>query len=91
MLKNITILNNNSLPGAPLSTKSSTASNRRSPGLGHPVDEGWREKQRKRSSRRFGGGGAEFIQFLAALAVLSQSIWQKRFNSTVSFNSTYSK
>ena len=28
--------------------------------------------------------GAKFVQFLAALAVLSRSIWKKRLNSTVS-------
>ena len=32
------------------------------------IEEGWREKQRQRSSRLF--GGQNFVQFLAALAVL---------------------
>ena len=34
---------------------------------------------------------AEFVQFLAALAVLPQSIRKKRFNSSVSFKSTEAK
>ena len=35
--------------------------------------------------------GAEFVQFLAALAVLPQSIWKKWLNSTVSFKTTETK
>ena len=35
--------------------------------------------------------GAEFVQFLAALAVLSRSIWKKRSNSTYSSKKTQAK
>ena len=47
------------------------------------------EKQRQRSSCLF--GGAEFVQFLAALAVLHESIWKKRLNSSYSSKSTEAK
>ena len=45
-------------------------------------EEGWRQKQRQGSSRLF--GGVEFIQFLAALAVLlvHQDDLKNRINST---------
>ena len=32
----------------------------------------------------FDWGGAKFVQFLAALAVLPGSIWKNRINSTIS-------
>ena len=35
--------------------------------------------------------GAKFVQFLAALAVLPESIWKKRLNSSVSFKTTETK
>ena len=35
--------------------------------------------------------GAEFIQFLAALAVLPRSIWKKRLNSFFAFKLTEAK
>ena len=34
---------------------------------------------------------AEYVQFLAALAVLSQSIWKKRLNSSYSSKPTEAK
>ena len=46
------------------------------------IEEGWRPKQRQRSSRLFGG---KFIQCLAALTVWPRSIWKKRMNSTLSW------
>ena len=51
--------------------------------------EGWKQKQRQRSSRLF--GAHYFIQFLAALAVLPQSTWKKRLNLSFSFKSTEAK
>ena len=53
------------------------------------IEEGWREKQRQRSSCLF--GGPDFNQFLAALAVLPRSIWKKRMNSSDSSKSTEAK
>ena len=50
------------------------------------VEEGWRQKQRQRSSPLFEGGGG-FIKFLAALAVLPRSIWKNRINSTFALSS----
>ena len=35
--------------------------------------------------------GANFVQFLAALAVLPRSIWKKRLNSSFSFKWTKAK
>ena len=35
--------------------------------------------------------GAEFIQFLAALAILSRSMWKKRLNSSYSSKLTEAK
>ena len=35
--------------------------------------------------------GADFVQFLAALAVLTWSIWKNRMNTTVSYKTTEAK
>ena len=45
------------------------------------------ERQKKRSSLLF--GGQEFIQFIAAVVVLSRTILKNRINSSISFNSSY--
>ena len=39
----------------------------------------------------WGGGGADFVQFLAALAILPQPIWKKKLNSPYSFKWTEAK
>ena len=49
-------------------------------GLG--IEEGWRAKQRQWLLRLF--WGADFVQFLAAQAVLPRSIWKKGMNSSFS-------
>ena len=53
------------------------------------IEEGWREKQRQRSLRLF--GGQIFVQFLAALSVLPRSVLKKRLNSSYSSKSTEAK
>ena len=51
------------------------------------LEEGWREKQKQRSSRLFGGGGADSLPGeVAALAVSPRSIWKKGLNSTIYSN-----
>ena len=47
------------------------------------IEEGWREKNRQKVVSSI--WGADFMQFLAALAVLLRSIWKKRINSSFSF------
>ena len=56
------------------------------------IEEGYRQKNRQRSSLLF--GGKEFIQFLAALAILPRTILKNRINLSFSFklslcNSSY--
>ena len=53
------------------------------------IEEGWREKQRQRSSRLF--GGQNLLKILAPLAVLPRSLWKNEMNSTVSSKSTEAK
>ena len=38
-----------------------------------------------------GGGGTKFVQFLAVLVVLPQSIWKTRMHLTLSFKWTKAK
>ena len=54
------------------------------------IEEGWREREAK-AKVAASVVGAEFVQFLAALAVLPRSIWKNRMNSTVSSQSTEAK
>ena len=53
------------------------------------IEEGWREKQRQRSSHLF--GGQNLFKFLAALGVFLWSIWKKRSNSSYFSKSTLAK
>ena len=51
------------------------------------------EDRRKGNGRGFcagGGGGEEFIKFLPALAILPRTIFKNRFNSSFSFQSSWS-
>ena len=50
------------------------------------IEEGWRQKQRQRSSPLFG-----FVQYFAVLTDLPRSIWKKRLNSSYSSQSTEAK
>ena len=48
-------------------------------------------KINQRSSLLWGGGGAELIQFLAALAILHQDELKKKMNASLSSNNSGAK
>ena len=54
------------------------------------IEEGWREREAKAKVAE-SVVGAEFVQFLAALAILPLSIGKKRLNSSYSSKSTGAK